>query len=88
MEIWRSSKKVENVILLQFNEKNGSINSYYYVLKRTLLRRIVGNDVLLNIVNVGALSRTENGFKQNEVYSNFNKTLNIGKLGSIVCVTY
>jgi len=64
MKIWHSSKKVENVILLQFDEKNGSINLLLRS-EKNIIATIVGNDVLSNIVNVGALSRTENGFKQN-----------------------
>lgn len=40
---------------------------YYYVLERSLLRHTVEIDTLLNVVNVGALRRTENGFKQNDI---------------------
>lgn len=41
-----------------------------------LSRRTVENDTLLNVVSVGASSRTENGFKQNDIQILINKEEN------------
>lgn len=67
-------------MLLESRERGVEIN--YYVLRRSLLRHTVEIDTLLNVVNVGALSRTKNGFKQNDIQI-LMKHRSLGKLGSI-----